>query len=319
MRALVTGANGFLGTRVVSALLARGYHVRALMRPAAGEPSSGWQGRAEIVRADLRSPRELEKSFRGVDVLVHLAAQVKGAPEAQFLGTVVATEKLLDAMKRAGSTRRIVFASSFSVYDWTAAKNPFNEQTPLETKPYERDGYAIAKLWQERVVRRYAEENGWTLTVLRPGFIYGPGGPEVAGAGMRVGKIYWVVAPFARLPLTHVENTAAAFALAADKNLNDTFNIVDDERVTSSQYARRLLSKSLTMRVPMPYVAGLFLAGLAQTTSRLLFPPKGGKLPGIFIPRRYRARFRPMRFENRHAKEVLGWTSKPLFNQGPII
>jgi UDP-glucose 4-epimerase len=277
-------------------------------------------GRAEIVRADLRAATALERLFDGVDVLVHLAAIVRGTPEAQFVGTVVCTEKLLEGMRRAGSTRRVVLASSFSVYDWTAAKKNLTEDSSLESRPYERDGYAVAKIWQEHVVRRLAEECGWTLTVLRPGFIYGPGAAPVAGAGMKLGGVFFVVAPFARLPLTHVDNCAAAFADAAEKGAMGTVNIVDDERVSAWHYAGRLLGSSHdSLRLPVPYLAGLAIAHAAETTSRILFPPKGGKLPGILIPRRYRARFKPLRFDNRRAKEVLDWTCKGLFATGCAV
>ena len=320
MRALVTGAGGFLGSRVVSALLERGHVVRALVRPKSGISPAEWRGRAEIVRADLRAATALEKLFDGVDVLVHLAAMVRGTPEAQFVGTVVSTEKLLEGMRRAGSTRRVVLASSFSVYDWTAAKKSLTEDSSLESRPYERDGYTIAKIWQERVVRRLAEESSWTLTVLRPGFIYGPGATPVAGAGMKLGGVFLVVAPFARLPLTHVDNCAAAFADAAEKGAAGTFNIVDDERISAWHYAGRLLGNSHnSLRLPFPYMAGLAIAYAAETTSRILFPPKGGKLPGILIPRRYRSRFKPLRFDNRRAKEVLGWTCKGLFATGCTV
>ena len=321
MKVLVTGAGGFLGSHVVSALLDRGHAVRAVLRPAAGEPPSSWKGRAEILRADLRSPKDAEQWFEGIDSVIHLAAAVRGTPEAQFAGSVVATEKFLDAMRRAGTARHLVLAGSFSVYDWTASKKKMTEETPLESKPYERDGYTVAKLWQERVARRLSEKNGWTLTVLRPGFIYGPGAPEVTGAGFGVGKAYLVVGPLARLPLTHVENCAEAFADAAEKKISGTFNIIDDEKVTAWGYSSRLFkNKPARLRLPFSYLAGLCLATLAVGVSRLLFPPSGGKLPGLLVPRRYRARFRPLRFDNHPAKTTLGWKPRPLFAAGgPVI
>ncbi len=74
MKALVTGANGFLGRHVVVALLARGIEVRALVRPAARLEALGWPSSVEVFRADLRTSRELGRAFEGVDVLLHLAA-----------------------------------------------------------------------------------------------------------------------------------------------------------------------------------------------------------------------------------------------------
>jgi len=216
-----------------------------------------------------------------------------------------------------GQARRIVLASSFAVYDWSAARGSLNEDSPIESRPYERDGYTVAKVWQERVARRLAAENQWALTVLRPGFIYGPGAVQVAGAGVGLGKQFLVIGPMTRLPLTHVNNCAAAFADAAEKEVVGTFNIVDDEHVSAWRYAGRLLGNSGgSMRLIVPYSIGLCIAYLARLTSRILFPPNGGKLPEILVPRRYCAVFKPLRFENRRAKEALGWTCRDYFAGG---
>src|ERR1700730_5693242 len=121
MRALVTGANGFLGRHVVGALLARGIEVRATVRPATRLEALGWPSSVEVFRADLRTSRELPHAFEGIDVLIHLAAVVSGGEDAQFAGTVVGTERLLDAMART-TCRRLVLCSSFSVYDYSSTK-----------------------------------------------------------------------------------------------------------------------------------------------------------------------------------------------------
>ena len=317
MKVLVTGAGGFLGSRVVTHLLDRGHAVRAMIRPASSTTPEAWRGRAEIIRADLRAAPAMESYFDGVDAVVHLAATVRGSAEAQFVGSAVCTEKLLEGMRRAGATRHVVLAGSCSVYDWTAASGTLTEDSPLESRPYERDGYAVAKIWQERVARRMAEENNWTLSILRPGLIYGPGAVPAGGAGIKFGRIFLVVAPFARLRLTHVENCAAAFADAAEKKATGVFNIVDDEQVSAWRYAGRLAERTdHAFRVPFPYSAGLAVAYLAKLTSRILFPPAGGKLPGILIPRHYRARFKPFRYDTRNARNVLGWKCTPFFDTG---
>ena len=88
----------------------------------------------EVFRADLRTSRELPRAFEGVDVLIHLAAVVSGGEDAQFAGTVVGTERLLDAM--ASSTcRRLVLCSSFSVYDFSATHRTLDEDSPLHQVP----------------------------------------------------------------------------------------------------------------------------------------------------------------------------------------
>jgi 2-alkyl-3-oxoalkanoate reductase len=76
MRALITGANGFLGRHVVASLLARGVEVRAMVRPAARLEALGWPPSIEVFKADVRSSRELKRAFEGIDVLLHLSRGV---------------------------------------------------------------------------------------------------------------------------------------------------------------------------------------------------------------------------------------------------
>lgn len=310
MKVLVTGANGFLGRHVVAALLRRGHSVRALVRPAARVGSLGWPPEVELVRADLRSPGDLAPAFEGVDVLMHLAAAVTGGDEAQLSAAVVGTERLLGAMARS-ETKRLVLASSFSVYDWSKIRGTLDENSPLEPAPdlYDRDGYAIAKAWQEKVVRRLADQHGWDLTVLRPGFIWGEGNEYLACLGQKVGPLHLVFAPSARLPLTHVENCAQVFAAVVDDPaaIGQTINVVDREAVSAWRYQGDYLrgSKTRGVRVPVPYFVARTLVGLAHGMSRLIFRGKG-KLPSILVPCRFEARFKPLTFDRTRAQQFRG-------------
>jgi UDP-glucose 4-epimerase len=315
LNVLVTGAAGFLGRHVVAALLARGHHVRVLVRPATRIDGLPWADRVEVLRADLRAPRPLDPAFEDVDALVHLAARVGGSDAAQMADTVIGTERLLEAMARS-ATRRLVLASSFAVYDWGATRGgTLTEESPLAAADlYRRDGYTIAKTWQERVARRMSREHGWDLTVLRPGFIWGKEHADFAGLGQRVGRWYVVIAPAARPALTHVENCADAFAEAVEnpRSVGETFNVVDNHGLSSwcylGEYRRR--SGERLRRIPVPYAVWLTGALLVSAVSRRLFGEKA-KLPGLFIPCRFRARFRPLRFGTRKIRDVLGW-SPPL-------
>jgi 2-alkyl-3-oxoalkanoate reductase len=308
VKALVTGANGFLGAHVVSALLARGHQVRALIRPAASSDDLSARGLTDIVRADLRSARDLEQVFEGIDVLVHLAAAVTGGEDAQFASTVVGTERLLGAMART-TCRRVVLASSFSVYDWSNTRGMLDERSPIETPPdlYERDGYSIAKSWQERVTRRFAQMHGWDLTVLRPGFIWGRDHAYLAALGVQVGRIHIVIGPTTRIPMTHVENCVDLFALAAEdaRAVGQTFNVVDGEgeRIWSflGDYLKGMDERGL--RVPVPYSLVYWVIKAAYET---VFR-RNNKLPQILIPCRFESRLKPLRYTNKRVRDLLGW------------
>ena len=306
---LVTGAAGFLGRHVVAALSGRGHQVRAMVRPGTNVQERGWGDGVEVFEADLRRHPDLGAAFDGIDALVHLAARVAGTDEERFQSTVVGTERLLAAM--AGSdTRRVVLASSYAVYDWSNALGVLDERTPLETDLNARDGYAVAKAWQERVTRRAAGEQGFELTVLRPGFVWGRGNDWVDGIGQRVGRTIFAIGPLKPLPLTYVENCADLFAEAAanPRAVGATLNVIDSEGVRTWRYARRFGPV-----VPVPYRVAFAGVRTADALAWLAFGERR-RLPSILVPTRFEARFKPIRHAS-DAERVLGWHAPIPFDE----
>jgi UDP-glucose 4-epimerase len=315
MKVLITGANGFLGSRTVTAFRRRGHEVRALVRPATKVERLNWHEDPgiEVVRGDLRTAKNLAEHARGVDAVVHLAAVVAGADDDMLASSVVGTERLLAAMNEAG-VKRLVLCSSFSVYNYRKIRpgGELTEATPLLDHPdlYQRNGYSVAKTWQERLARRWAEERGGQLTVLRPGFIWGPGHEYQPCLGGQIGPLHTIMGPGRKIALTYVENCADAFAAATvdERAIGETFNVVDDEEVTALGYARTYL-KEMNPRgvaIPVPYALGFGFAWLATKTSKTIFRGKG-KLPGIFVPHKVEPRFKPYRVSKDKLSRLLGW------------
>jgi UDP-glucose 4-epimerase len=294
---------------VVDALLARGVEVRALVRPTTRPDSLGWPAAVEVFPADLLTSQDLVRAFEGVDVLVHLAAVVSGEQGLQLATAVGGTERLLTAM--AGSAcQRLVLCSSFSVYDYSATAGTLDERSPLhrEQDVHARDGYTISKWCQERLTRRLAEEHGWSLTVLRPGFIWGRDHANLAALGLRMGPLQLVIGPLTRLPLTHVENCADVFAIAAEdpRARGQTLNVIDGPGVRVWSYLSEYLrgTGQHAARLPIPYGPSLWAVRLAfLTVFRHLRNP-----PSLLIPNRFESRLKPLHFDNRSLRETLGWT-----------
>ena len=172
---------------------------------------------------------------------------------------------------------------------------------------YGRDGYSIAKSWQERTTRRFAKANGWDLTVLRPGFIWGRDHAYLAALGQQIGKLHLVIGPLTHIPMTHVDNCADLFAVTATdpRARGETFNVVDDggERIWNflGDYLKGM--GEWGVRIPIPYSLAYFIVNTAFST---VFR-KNSKLPQILIPCRFESRLKPLRYTNKHAREVLGW------------
>jgi UDP-glucose 4-epimerase len=309
LKVLVTGAAGFLGRHVVRAFQARGHAVRALVRPATEESRLGFERGVELSRADLRGGTDLAGAFEGVDLCVHLATQMTGDDAGILAGTLVGTERLLDAMARS-RCKRLVLCSSFSVYDWRAIDDLVREESPLPPNPHVAGAYAAAKTWQERLARRASDAHSWALTILRPGFVWGAENAELACIGQRVGRIQFVFGIGRRAALTYVENCADAFRAAAESSraAGQVFNVVDEERVTAWEYAGALAARtsSGSMRVPLPYWIARAGVGCVNLASDLLFHGKG-KLPSMFVPIRFELRFKPVDVSTQKLREVLGW------------
>ncbi len=185
MQVLVTGAAGFIGSHLVEALVARGDVVRAVdcftpyydravkeanLAAALGAPGAE---RIERVDADLRVA-DLPALLDGVEVVYHLAGQpgvrlswADGFAEYDS-HNILATQRLLEACRATG-TRRLVFASSSSVYG-NAERYP-----TLETDtPRPRSPYGVTKLAAEFLCRTYADNWGVPSVVLRYFTVYGP-------------------------------------------------------------------------------------------------------------------------------------------------
>lgn len=312
MRVLVTGASGFLGTELVRELSARGHQVRALVRPHVDVRSRRWSETVEVVRGDLRdaSRQAISDMCADIEVLVHLAAVVHGADDERFRGTVVSTEQLLDALADA-PVRRVVLASSYAVYDWERAKETLDETTPLAANLDERDAYSAAKVWQERLTRAAQAVQGWELCVLRPGFIT-DGKEWVFGAGVRARSLTFVVGPRTHLPLTAVQNCADCFATAVESPLaaGQTYNVVDGPGPQAWRYARwhHRRSRTRAVLIPVPYLLSLYVVKLIAATVHRLSRWPQPRLPGLLVPPRFVARFRPLRHSNEKVRRHLGWT-----------
>jgi nucleoside-diphosphate-sugar epimerase len=223
----------------------------------------------------------------------------------------------LEAMAKS-AVKRLVHVSSLVVYDWSKASSCMDEQTPLEDNPYAMGGYTIAKIWQERVVTRFAKKYSWDLTIARPGFIWGEGHAQIAGMGRKFGRCYLLFGPFTRLPLSHVDNCADCLVSAVESPAasGEVLNIIDSDNVRVWRYAREYARRSgeRGFLLPVPYRVGLGIAQLAALTSRILFGKKG-KLPSLLTPRRFESQFKPMRFSNQKVTAKLKWTPPLSFKE----
>ena len=268
MRFLVTGATGLVGAHVVDRLLARGDHVRALVRRAGAAEALRARG-VEARLGDLAADT-IAACVEGIDVVVHCAATVETGGDAAALWpvNVEATERLLEASARA-RVGRFVHLSSTAVYG--AADPPIAEDAPKRPS----GGYGRSKWAAEEALWRH-HARGLPGVALRPCVIYGPGDrhawPTLLGLSRRR------VLPLPRhgrrlLDLVHVADVADAVlgAAAAAEAPGRAYNLTDGE----SHSYRDILDAlaAATGRgpaiVPLPGPALRLLARLGRRAARL--------------------------------------------------
>ncbi len=316
-RILVTGANGFIGTRVIKLLLEYGFsNLRCFVRP-----SSDLSTLEELLtrlnvhknlcllRGDLLSQSDCRMAADGISVVFHLAAGMEKSFAGAFMNSALATRNLMDAFLEVGNPRRFVNVSSFAVYSTLGLDRGalLDETCPLETSPQERfDAYGFGKLKQEQLVREYGTNRGLPFVILRPGYVFGPGKRELSGrVGINTFGFFVHLGGSNQLPLTYVENCAEAIVLAGLKPgvEGETFNVVDDELLSSRQFLKacRRTKPFFSVRVPYPVAYGL--CSLWEKYSCW----SKGQLPPVFNRRRCKAEWGGNRYSNRKLKERLGW------------
>jgi UDP-glucose 4-epimerase len=180
MKYLVTGGAGFIGSHIVSALLAQDSFVRVLDNFSTGrrenieELTRRFDGnRLEVMEGDLRDASRVGEAVRGIEVIFHEAAfvsvpQSMDEPQECFEVNLTGTSLLFDAARKAG-VRRAVVASSAAVYGESEAL-PLVEETPLQPK----SPYALSKRINEMYAELFTNSFGFEVVALRYFNVYGP-------------------------------------------------------------------------------------------------------------------------------------------------
>ena len=223
MRALVTGAHGFIGSHLCERLLGAGLEVRALVSPWGSVGNlAAVSGEVDLLRADITDANGLKGVCDGVDVIFHAAARVADwGPWGAFYRTnVLGTQNLLLEAEQAG-VRRFVLVSSLAVFPYTGFRNA--DARLLKRKIIERnhslrnlyggEAYARSKIAAEDAVLGAGLEG----VIVRPGLL--PFGPRDANFARVAGAIKRGLLPLvdggrAVINTAYVENLADGLLLA---------------------------------------------------------------------------------------------------------
>ncbi|MFO8010635.1 MAG: NAD-dependent epimerase/dehydratase family protein [Dehalococcoidia bacterium] len=179
MKALVTGATGFVGSYIVETLIQQGHEVRALARKTSNTRNLQASG-VEIAYSELDDRQSLIAAVQGMDTVFHVAGKIDlgwGKWEDFQRVNVSGTRNMLDASSRAG-VNRFIYVSSAMVYALDQGRStPLKESAPLVNVCTPETYYGYSKRLAEQAVYSYQEEGMLDITVLRPDLIYGPRDP----------------------------------------------------------------------------------------------------------------------------------------------
>jgi dihydroflavonol-4-reductase len=309
MKALVTGATGFVGSAVARALLSARWEVRALARK--GSDRGNLAGLdIEVHEGDLMDSKSLERAAQGCTGLFHVAADYRlGAPHPSQLyrSNVEGTRNILKAARLTG-VERIVYTSSVATIGISGDGTPGDERTP-STLQNMIGHYKRSKYLAEEIVQQAAREGLWVV-IVSPSTPVGPGDVKPTPTGQLV-----LDAAAGRMPayvdtglnIVHVDDVAAGHLLAYERGSAGERYILGGQDMSLREILEMIaaLTGRRPPRVRLPYGVVLPIAYLAEGYAMLIGKSGRITLEGVRMSRKL------MFFSSAKAARELGYTSRP--------
>jgi len=245
---LVTGGTGFLGKEVVRAILERGRPVRVLARrePPAWERVAG----AEYVATDLVAGLD-SAWFKGIDTVIHAAAETAGGWEEHQRNSLDATEAVLRGAAAAGISR-FLHVSSLAVLARTSGR-PISDNDPLEPDSRGSGPYVWGKLESERLAVTLGQQLTVDVKVVRPGALVDYSAFDPPGRlGKRLGNLFVAVgAPGDRLGVMDVALAGRVLTWITDHwaEAPSPLNLIDHGLPSKRDLLRRLRADNPDLKV----------------------------------------------------------------------
>jgi len=310
VKALVTGASGFVGSAVVRRLIAAGHDARVIVRPSSDRRNlAGLQ--CEIVVGDLTDEAAVKSALKGCDAVFHVAADYRlwvPDPVSIYRANVDATRFLIRAAGEAG-VARIVYCSSVAAIGTTSSGMPADE-TRAAVLDEMIGHYKRSKFLAEQEARRLATEEGLPVVIVNPSAPFGPRDIKPTPTGRIVveaalGKMPAYVAT--GLNVVHVDDVAEGHLLAYQKGKIGERYILGGENLTLLDILVTLAK--ITGRKPprfrVPRAALVPAAWISELLAR-----QSGREPRLTRDSAHMAG-RYMFYSNAKARRALGFNPRP--------
>jgi dihydroflavonol-4-reductase len=292
MKALVTGATGFVGAAVARALVREHWEVRVLARQGSDRRNVRSLP-VETVVGDLGDRGSLERALAGCEALFHVAADYRiGAqdPERLYQTNVQGTRAVIEAAMQAG-VRRIVYTSSVATMGIPRDGSPGREDTPVSVEDM-IGHYKRSKFLAEEWVRQAATQVGAPIVIVNPSTPIGPGDVKPTPTGQIV-----VDAASGRMPayvdtglnIVHVDDVAQGHLLAFQRGRIGERYILGGQdmslREILFEIARLTGRKPPSVRLPHGFV--LPIAYVSDAIARFTGRPGRVTVEGVRMSRKH--------------------------------
>jgi dihydroflavonol-4-reductase len=310
LRALVTGASGFVGAAVARALLARGWQTRCLVRAASSRRNLVGL-HLEVVIGDLTDADSLDRALERCDALFHVAADYRLGvrdPSELYRANVEGTRNVLEAARRAG-VRRSVYTSSVATIGIPSDGTPGDEDTPVRLEQM-IGHYKRSKFLAEEVARETARASGGDVVIVNPSTPIGPRDVKPTPTGQII-----VDAARGRTPayvdtglnVVHVDDVAQGHLLAFERGRAGEHYILGGEDL-SLKAILGIIAELLGRKPPrirLPHAIVMPIAYLAEGYSRVTGRPTRVTVESVRMSRKR------MFFSSAKARRELGYQWRP--------
>lgn len=323
-KVLVTGASGMVGYHTVKGLLAQGHEVIALIRNSSNaEHLNKLQGKLMVKRCELDDEAKLRAILAGQDVIIHAAGMVDPhASREDIFAVNVDNTKTLVMLADAAMVKHFIHISSLSVITGQGDMHGANEDMPLV---YCGEAYADSKVDAEKALTMFFGRSQMMVTILRPGFIYGP--MERAWMprlieNLRRQKAMLIDGGIKQTNVIFIDNLVTAIQLAmlnpkADKQV---FNLTDGETVTKKELFDAICDGMGFKRIERE-VPGWLAKAACEVVSSVApsLPIETRKKLSRFSRAAYRLAGVNQGFDISKAENVLGYKERIPFGEGMRI
>lgn len=307
---LVLGGTGFIGRQLIVRLLDKGHSVRAAARGSSLQLEDLGSDRLEIVRADMRSPDDLNRILDGVDYVFHLATSDAKTWD-QFVEREVEPARVLARACIGRGVKRLIYTGTIDSYYAGSRAGTITESTPLDPRIRRRNNYARAKAAAEDLLMEMHRKQALPIVILRPGIVIGRGGnPFHWGVGRWASEGLvetWGDAKN-KLPLVLVDDVAAALVLAMEVPGIEgrSYNLIDEPMLSADDYIHALEQLAgFKVDICRRPIWRYYLSDMMKwPVKRAVGHPDGKRIPSYAD---WESRTQKAFFDCRRTREELGW------------